>query len=67
MKIELSKPFVPNGAVDEFDVRQMKKALEPVRELLETDGSDVIQGMWPGGGGRRCGHLRTEVATTAII
>jgi hypothetical protein len=27
MKIELSKPFLPNGAVDEYDVRQMKKAL----------------------------------------
>lgn len=27
MKIELSKPFASNGKVDEFDVKQMKKAL----------------------------------------
>ena len=27
MKLELSKPFASNGAVDEFDVRQIKKAL----------------------------------------
>lgn len=27
MKIKLSKPFAANGKVDEFDVRQMKKAL----------------------------------------
>lgn len=27
MKIKLSKPFAANSAVDEFDVRQMKKAL----------------------------------------
>lgn len=27
MKIELSQPFVANGKVDEFDVKQMKKAL----------------------------------------
>ncbi len=27
MKIELSRPFALNGEVDEFDVRQMKKAL----------------------------------------
>ena len=27
MKIELSEPFAANGKVDEFDVRQMKKAL----------------------------------------
>lgn len=27
MKIKLSKPFASNGKVDEFDVRQMKKAL----------------------------------------
>ena len=27
MKIELSQPFASNGKVDEFDVKQMKKAL----------------------------------------
>jgi peptidoglycan hydrolase-like protein with peptidoglycan-binding domain len=27
VKIELSKPFAPSSAVDEFDVRQIKKAL----------------------------------------
>ena len=27
MKIKLSKPFAANSAVDEFDVRQIKKAL----------------------------------------
>ncbi len=27
MKFELNKPFAANSSVDEFDVRQMKKAL----------------------------------------
>lgn len=27
MKIELAQPFAANGKVDEFDVKQMKKAL----------------------------------------
>lgn len=44
MKIELNKPFSANAAADEFDVRQMKKALNRLgyyRPYAKTGITDI--------------------------